>query len=126
MAEMNQRPQWQDVNAVRHMVANIKTGNYDVYVGRPGPWGNPFKISRNADRNQVIRQHQAWLNAQIREGKITRETLAGLADAHLGCYCAPKACHGHTLARYALAAADGAAALETVMHEPILNFIATP
>lgn len=70
---------------------------HDVYIGRPSKWGNRFVIGRDGNRTEVIAKYRAWLMNQT----------ALLADLHelrgkrLGCYCAPKACHGDVLAELA-------------------------
>lgn len=70
---------------------------YDIYIGRPSKWGNPFVIGRDGTRSEVIEKYEQWL--------LTQPQL--LADLHelrgmtLGCWCAPRACHGDVLARYA-------------------------
>ena len=35
-------------------VVNCKKEPYDVYIGRPSKWGNPFKIGRDGSRQEVI------------------------------------------------------------------------
>lgn len=79
---------------------------FDVYIGRAvpargfreaSPWANPFKIEREADRAAAVAKYEKWLDTQP-------ELLAMLPDLkgkRLGCWCAPKACHGHILARRA-------------------------
>jgi len=40
------------------MVINIKSGNnYDVYIGRPSKWGNPFVIGKDGTRKEVVAQY---------------------------------------------------------------------
>ena len=39
-------------------VVNIKTENYDVYIGRGSDWGNPYAIGIDGDRDEVIRKYQ--------------------------------------------------------------------
>ena len=39
---------------------------YDVYVGRPGPWGNPWHVGRDGTRQEVIVRHREWLDLQLR------------------------------------------------------------
>ena len=77
-----------------------------VYIGRPGPWGNPYRIGPDGDRNAVIAKYEARLRQNLRAGVVSPERLAGLAGRRLACYCAPRPCHGHVLARYAEAAAN--------------------
>ncbi len=37
-------------------VLYCKKEPYDVYVGRPSKWGNPFVIGRDGRRGEVIRK----------------------------------------------------------------------
>jgi hypothetical protein len=81
-------------------VVNLKTDDYDVFIGRPSIWGNRFKITPNRPRLNAIRLYArelCWEDARLE----TR--LDNLRGKRLGCYCAPLACHGHILA----ALADG-------------------
>jgi hypothetical protein len=32
-----------------------------VNIMRPGPFGNPFEIGRDGDREEVIAKHAAWI-----------------------------------------------------------------
>lgn len=70
----------------------------DVYIGRPGPWGNPFEIGIHGDRAAVIARYRAWLAAQPHLQRLARRELHGKT---LGCWCAPEACHGDVLAEVA-------------------------
>lgn len=82
------------------LVVHCKESDYDVYVGRPSKWGNPFVIGRDGERGEVIAKYEEWLmepqNAWRR--KLIKKELRGKV---LGCWCAPKACHGEVLARLA-------------------------
>lgn len=66
---------------------------YDVFIGRPGRWGNPFKIGADGTREQVIEKFRAWIMTQS-ELLADLHTLKG---RRLGCYCKPAACHGDVL-----------------------------
>lgn len=53
------------------MVVHCKRSAFDVYIGRPGPWGNPFSHLpksaakfRCASREESITRYEAWLLAQ--------------------------------------------------------------
>lgn len=71
---------------------------YDVYIGRPGPWGNKYRIGPDGTRAEVIAKHRADVeNNPELMAKIRRE----LRGKVLGCYCAPLACHGDVLAEIA-------------------------
>jgi len=78
-------------------VVHCKRARYDVYIGRPGKWGNPFQIGRDGTRAQVIARYERWLS----ERPELLAALPELAGKTLGCWCAPKACHGDVLARLA-------------------------
>lgn len=80
----------------------------DVYIGRPTRWGNPYKLQHEGERKRVVELYRRWLTDQVRTGKITPADLAALAGKRLMCWCAPKLCHGHVLARAADWAAAGA------------------
>ena len=77
----------------------------DVYIGRPGRWGNPFRLRNESERPDVLRRYRDWLAGQVHSGAIGRAALAELAGRTLVCWCRPKACHGDVLARAAAWAA---------------------
>ena len=81
----------------RTKVVHCKRGEYDIYIGRPGKWGNPFVIGKDGTRDEVIEKYKAWL--------LSREDLMGslaeLQGKTLGCWCKPEACHGDVLAELA-------------------------
>lgn len=79
------------------LVVHCKRNSYDVYIGRPSKWGNPFVIGRDGDRATVISKYRGWLLARP-------ELVAALHELRgkvLGCWCAPLACHGEVLAELA-------------------------
>jgi len=78
-------------------VVHCKRSRYDVYIGRPSKWGNPFTIGRDGDRGDVIERYERWLRSQPE----LLAALPELAGKTLGCWCAPRACHGDVLARLA-------------------------
>ena len=78
-------------------VVHCKKAAYDVYIGRPSKWGNPFVIGKHGTRDEVIQKYREWLMSQL-ELLAEVKTLKGKV---LGCYCAPAACHGDFLAELA-------------------------
>lgn len=69
-----------------------------VYVGRGSPWGNPFVIGRDGDRDEVCDLHERWLLADpVRVDSVRRE----LVGRDLVCFCHPARCHGDVLLRVA-------------------------
>lgn len=93
------RPYQQVESPVR--VVNIKSGeHYDVYIGRPSKWGNPFRIGRDGDRAEVLRKYRKWLTAIGRDGRhrsLFYDATTELSGKVLGCYCAPEPCHGDVI-----------------------------
>ena len=86
-------------------VVHCKKEKYDVYIGRPSPWGNPFSEKketlaryRTATREEAIQKYEEWLMAQPDVVELVKTELKGKV---LGCWCHPKSCHGDVLARVA-------------------------
>lgn len=71
-------------------VVHCKHESYDVYIGRPSKWGNPFEIGKDGDREEVLQKYEKWIRSQ----DLPFHELKGL---RLGCWCAPKPCHGDIL-----------------------------
>lgn len=88
-------------------LVNRRRAGYDTYIGRPGPWGNPFREGRDGTRAEVIKKYEIWLRAQLK-----RPTFATAFDAlrgqTLGCHCKPKACHGDVMLKVLEERAAGA------------------
>lgn len=78
-------------------VVHCKREAYDVYIGRPSKWGNPFAIGRDGTRVEVIEKYRA----RIMQQPYLLAALHELKDKRLGCWCSPKACHGDVLAELA-------------------------
>jgi hypothetical protein len=77
-----------------------------MYIGRgcaPHPnklssnLGNPFIIGLDGDRGEVIQKHLQYLE----QNPHLFEEILKLKGLRLGCWCAPKACHGDILAEIA-------------------------
>lgn len=73
----------------------------DVYIGRPGPWGNPFIIGADGDRAAVIKKYRAWITGNDRVAVALRRNLRRIRGRRLVCWCAPAPCHGDVLAELA-------------------------
>lgn len=73
-------------------VVNLNHEDYDVFIGRPSLWGNPFRIGRDGDRTEVLRKFEYWIRNEVPHLiDMACEVLKGQT---LGCYCKPLACHG--------------------------------
>lgn len=81
-------------------VVHCKRESYDVYIGRPSKWGNPFShIPERAEcyvptREHAVECYRRWILTQPDLLKDLHE----LRGKTLGCWCAPKPCHGDVLA----------------------------
>jgi hypothetical protein len=84
-------------------VVNVAGGqDCEVYVGRPGRgrrdtgWGNPVRMGGNSIKSRIgavvgFADHlRASTELSGRTGELSGRTL--------GCWCAPRPCHGHVLA----------------------------
>lgn len=72
----------------------IHRSNYDVYIGRPSKWGNPFIIGTHGTREQVIAKYEEWIRMQPE----LLAALPELKDKKLACFCRPlHSCHGDVL-----------------------------
>lgn len=78
-------------------VVHCKREKYDVYIGRPSKWGNPFVVGRDGTREQVIEKYRKY----IMGNPSLLDSLWELEGKTLGCWCAPLACHGDVLAALA-------------------------
>jgi len=74
-------------------VVHFKKSKYDIYIGRPSKWGNPFTIGEDGTREEVIKKYRDWITTQ----PDLLLALPELKDKILGCWCAPKSCHGDVL-----------------------------
>lgn len=79
-------------------VVNLRREAYDVYVGRPGPFGNPFAMTESRSRTEAIELYRGWALAQPDLVRRIRRELRGKV---LGCFCKPQACHGDVLVEIA-------------------------
>lgn len=77
-------------------VVHCKKAPYDVYIGRPSKWGNPFVVGPHT-REEAISKYEEWIQTQDWLLKDIHE----LKGKILGCFCKPKSCHGDILAEIA-------------------------
>ena len=79
-------------------VVHCKRTKFDVYIGRPGPWGNPFQIGKDGTRAEVIAKFREWFLSQPQMVERAKRELRGKV---LGCWCSPQTCHGDVLSEMA-------------------------
>ncbi len=83
-------------------VVHCKREPFDIYIGRPSKWGNPFAIGKDGTREEVIEKYRQY----IQQRPELMSALPELKGKRLGCWCKPKACHGDVLAELAEAAKE--------------------
>lgn len=74
-------------------IVHCKKEPYDVYIGRPSKWGNPYVIGKDGTREEVIKKYEE----HVRSSKILMRALPSLEGKVLGCWCPPRPCHGEVL-----------------------------
>ena len=79
-------------------VVHCKRDEFNVYIGRPGPFGNPFHIGADGTREEVVEKYAAWVLTQTELLATIKTELKGKV---LGCWCAPSLCHGDILVELA-------------------------
>lgn len=86
-------------------VVHCKKDDYDIYIGRPSKWGNPFTHINDGktlakfvvgSRKEAISAYKNWITEG--DGQYLLKDLCELKDKTLGCWCKPKSCHGDVLA----------------------------
>jgi hypothetical protein len=78
------------------------------YVGRPTPLGNPYRLIKEEEREQVVARYATWLEHQVRRGnpEVIRaleelyRSLKRQGEVTLICFCAPRRCHGEVIAEH--------------------------
>ena len=83
-------------------VVHFRKKSYDVYIGRPSKWGNPYSHKpgtlakfRVATRAEAVAAYRTWITKGA--GKHLLNDLRELSGKTLGCWCKPEACHGDVL-----------------------------
>lgn len=87
------------VNLGGPRVVHCQRERHHVYIGRnpkwmaPSKWGNPFVVGKHGARGECIALYENWL----RHNDALLAALDELRGLVLGCWCAPRACHGDLL-----------------------------
>lgn len=72
-------------------IVHCKKEEYDVYIGRPSKYGNPFIIGMDGTREEVIAKFEAYL---LGFPQLLEDAKRELKGKVLACWCAPELCHG--------------------------------
>ena len=85
-------------------IVHCKKAEYNVYIGRPSKWGNPFTHIQDGktlakfivgSRDEAVEAYRNWISNG--EGRHLLEDLHELKGKTLGCWCKPLSCHGDIL-----------------------------
>jgi hypothetical protein len=95
------------VNIHHYRAGEWASDRWDVLIGRGSLYGNPFSHLKNTraavqvdTREEAIEAFRLWMTSDLEIPgwqKPTRRQVIALRGKRLGCYCAPKACHGDVL-----------------------------
>ena len=85
-------------------VVHCKKEEFDVYIGRPSIWGNPYSHKegtaaqfKTRTRREAIEMYEKYLLSN----KELMAKLPELKHRTLGCWCKPKrSCHGDVLKKH--------------------------
>ena len=87
--------------------AKRESGHTFIRIDRGSVLGNPFKMSNESERAEVIRKYKEYFYNKVESNDP--EFIAALDDVvkkakegpiDLGCWCAPRACHGDVIQEY--------------------------
>lgn len=94
------------MNKIETTVVHCKKEKYDVYIGRPSKWGNPFTHLQDgktlakfivATRDEAVEKYEEWILGRA----DLLEFISPLDGKILGCWCKSKtkfvSCHGDIL-----------------------------
>jgi len=80
-------------------VVHCKKEKFDIYIGRPSKWGNPFSHKdgtlakfRVGSRDEAVEKYKEYI--------INSDLINEIDELHgkiLGCWCSPLLCHGDVL-----------------------------
>lgn len=79
-------------------VVHVYRDKYDVYIGRPGPFGNPFSHLPYANAKYIVATREeavaSFRNYFYNHRGLQEKVRDELRGKILGCYCKPLSCHG--------------------------------
>lgn len=84
-------------------VVHCKKEKYDIYIGRPSIYGNPFTHIGDkktkaqflvTTRLEAIKEFENYARERIKKDEVFKKAIIACKDKILGCWCKPKDCHG--------------------------------
>jgi len=84
-----------NIDKDHHIVTWARQQGLLVMVDRSSPWGNPFVLGDDGNRDDVCDKYAAhYLPYKVK----LQSTLASLKGKVLACHCAPQRCHADAIA----------------------------
>lgn len=81
-------------------IVNINDSeDWDVYIGRPSIFGNPYKVGKYS-REEAISRFDAYFTMRVLTDEDFRATVLDLKGKRLACFCKPLPCHGDIIKEY--------------------------
>lgn len=93
-------------------VVNLRREDYDVYIGRRGHghdgyFGNPVRIGQpcpvceqmHERRGDTLACFEVYARQRLEDDPTYARRVRALRGKTLGCFCAPKPCHGDILVK---------------------------
>lgn len=77
--------------------AGIVFINKERYPKQSSIWANPFKITKDLSREEVINQYKNYILQKLENDINLQYKLFELKGKNLGCWCHPDQCHGDIL-----------------------------
>lgn len=81
-------------------VVNLRKEKYDVYIGRPSKFGNPYIIGKDGAREDVLRKYGIYFYNKLNSDDNFAREVIDLKDKTLGCFCRPQRCHGDIIVEF--------------------------
>ena len=97
-------------------IVNVRTDEFDVYIGRAvrrardprcrvaSCYANPYRIGRDRTRETALVEYETLWRRRLAgtSRHLWLGRLRALRGKRLGCWCAPKPCHGDVLIKLLL------------------------
>lgn len=105
---MNSNPKYEQSDLFIIEVVHCKRDPDSIYIGRGSILGNPDRMYTEDERDKVCDSYEVYFQKKIDEqdpefiDELARLTESAYINGYvrLGCFCAPRRCHGDTVARF--------------------------
>jgi hypothetical protein len=81
-------------------IVHCRRQKYDVYVGRPSDFGNPFELGKDGTREEVIEKFKIYFIGRLHKDEQFKRVVNKLKGKVLACWCYPKDCHARIIIDY--------------------------